>query len=62
VCGRSPEALQFELDLKSEFNSKTKSRKIQRLEFVSGKIECLDCKREVMHIHIGHPMKKNEIV
>jgi hypothetical protein len=42
----SPEALQFELEIKSEL--KKKSRKIQRLEFVSDKIEGGDCKREVM--------------
>jgi hypothetical protein len=39
-----------------------KSRKIQRLEFVSDKIEGRDCKREVMCIRFGHPTKKNELV
>jgi hypothetical protein len=38
-----------------------KSQKIQRLEFVSDKIEGGDSKREVIYIYFGHPMK-NEIV
>jgi hypothetical protein len=38
------------------------SHKIQRLEFVSDKIEGVDCKREVICIRFCHPMKKNEIV
>jgi hypothetical protein len=38
------------------------SRKIQRLEFVSDKIEGEDHKREVICIRFGHPIKKNEIV
>jgi hypothetical protein len=38
-----------------------KSHKIQKLEFVSDKIEGGDCKREVMCIRFGHPMKKNEL-
>jgi hypothetical protein len=36
------------------------SRKIQKLEFVSNRIEGGDCKREVMCIYFGHPTKKNE--
>jgi hypothetical protein len=39
-----------------------KSCKIQRLEFISDKIEDRDCKREVIYIHFGYPTKKNEIV
>jgi hypothetical protein len=58
---RSPEVLGFELEIKSEFNWKMKSQKIQRLEFVSDKIEGGDSKREVIYIYFGHPMK-NEIV
>jgi hypothetical protein len=42
-----------------EFRSKTKSLKIQILEFISDKIEYGDSKREVMCIHFGHPTKKN---
>jgi hypothetical protein len=38
-----------------------KSHKIQKLEFVSDKIEGGDCKREVMCIRFGHPTKKNEL-
>jgi hypothetical protein len=38
------------------------SRKIQRLEFISDKIEGGDCKREVICIGFGHPTKKNEFV
>jgi hypothetical protein len=34
------------------------SHKIQRLDFVSNKIECGDCKREVRCISFGHPTKK----
>jgi hypothetical protein len=44
-CGRNPEGLRFELEIESEFNWKTKSHKIQRLEFVSDKIEGRDSKR-----------------
>jgi hypothetical protein len=39
-----------------------KSRKIQRLEFISDKIEGKDSKREVMCIHFGYPTKKIELV
>jgi hypothetical protein len=39
-----------------------KSRKIQRLEFASDKIEGGDSKMEVMCICFGHPTKKNELV
>jgi hypothetical protein len=39
-----------------------KSHKIQRLKFILNKIEGGDSKREVMCIHFGHPMKKNELV
>jgi hypothetical protein len=39
-----------------------KSRKIQRLEFVSDKIEGEDYKREVVCTCFGHPMRKNELV
>jgi hypothetical protein len=39
-----------------------KFRKIQRLEFISNKIEGGDCNREVMCICFGHPTKKNELV
>jgi hypothetical protein len=39
-----------------------KSHKIQKLEFISDKIEGGDSKREVICIRFGHPMKKNEIV
>jgi hypothetical protein len=39
-----------------------KMGKIRRFEFVSDKIEGGDCKREIMRIHFGHPMKKNELV
>jgi hypothetical protein len=39
-----------------------KSRKIQRLEFVSDKIEGGDSKREVIYIRFDHPTKKNELV
>jgi hypothetical protein len=46
----------------SEFNWKTESCKIQRLEFISDKIEGGDSKREVICIHFGQPTKKNEIV
>jgi hypothetical protein len=35
------------------------SHKIQRLEFISDKIEGGDCKREVICISFGHPTKKN---
>jgi hypothetical protein len=52
----SPEALQFELEIKSEL--KKKSRKIQRLEFVSDKIEGGDCKREVMCTVLVIPWRK----
>jgi hypothetical protein len=38
------------------------SRKIQRLEFVSDKIEDRDSKREVIRIRFYHPTKKNEFV
>jgi hypothetical protein len=38
-----------------------KSRKIQRLEFVSDKIEGGDRKREVVCIHFGCPTKKNDL-
>jgi hypothetical protein len=38
------------------------SRKIQRLKFVSDKIEGGDYKREVMCIYFDHPTKKNELV
>jgi hypothetical protein len=38
------------------------SHKIQRLEFISDKIEGGDCKREVIYICFDHPMKKNEFV
>jgi hypothetical protein len=38
-----------------------KSHKIQKLEFISDKIEGRDCKREVMCIRFGHPTKKNEL-
>jgi hypothetical protein len=38
------------------------SHKIQRLEFVSNKIEGEDCKRKVICIHFDHPTKKNEFV
>jgi hypothetical protein len=60
--GRSTKALGFELEIKSEFSWKTKSRKIRRLELISDKIEGRDRMREVMCIRFGHPMKKNEIV
>jgi hypothetical protein len=36
-----------------------KSHKIQRLEFISDKIEGGDCKRVIVHTHFDHPMKKN---
>jgi hypothetical protein len=39
-----------------------KSHKIQRLEFVSDKIEDEHSKREVMCICFCHPTKKNELV
>jgi hypothetical protein len=39
-----------------------KSLKIQRLKFISDKIEGGDCKREVMCICFGYLMKKNELV
>jgi hypothetical protein len=38
---------------------KMKSRKIQRLELVSDKIDAKDSKRKVVHIRFGCPMKKN---
>jgi hypothetical protein len=38
------------------------SHKIQRLEFVSDKIEGGDCKREVICIRFDHPMMKNRLV
>jgi hypothetical protein len=38
-CGRSPDGLNFELDIKSEFPLKTKFREIQRLELVSDKFK-----------------------
>jgi hypothetical protein len=50
------------LGIKFEFNWKTKSHKIQRLEFVSDKIKGVDCKREVICIHFIYPMKKNKLV
>jgi hypothetical protein len=56
------EALGFELEIKSEFNLKIKSRKIWRSEFVLDKIEGRDSKRVVMCICFGHPMKKNKLV
>jgi hypothetical protein len=59
---RSPEGLRFELEIKSKFNWKTESRKIQRLEFVSDKIEGEDCRREVMCICFGHPRRKWDCV
>jgi hypothetical protein len=34
------------------------SRKIQRLEFISDKIEGVDCKREVMCFRFNQSMKK----
>jgi hypothetical protein len=60
-CGRSPEGLRFELEIKSEFNWKIESHKMWRLEFVSDKIEGEDCKREFMCIDFGCPMKKNDL-
>jgi hypothetical protein len=39
-----------------------KSHKIERLEFVSNKIEGGTCKRGVIWICFGHPTKENEIV
>jgi hypothetical protein len=39
-----------------------KSHKIQRLEFISDKIEGRDCKREIMCIRFGHATRKNELV
>jgi hypothetical protein len=38
-----------------------KSHKIQRLEFISDKIEGGDCKREVICIRFGHPTKKTRL-
>jgi hypothetical protein len=38
-----------------------KSHKIQRLEFVSDKIEGEDSKREVVCIRFGCPTKKNDL-
>jgi hypothetical protein len=38
------------------------SHKIQRLEFVSDKIEGGDCKRDIICICFGHPTKKNKFV
>jgi hypothetical protein len=58
-CGRSPEGLKFELEIKSKFNWKMKSCKIQRLELISDKIEGRYSKREVVCIHLGYPTKKN---
>jgi hypothetical protein len=52
--------LKFELEIKFEFGSKTKSRKIWRLEFISDEIEGRDSKRKVVRIHFGCPMKKND--
>jgi hypothetical protein len=54
--------VRFELEIKSEFNWKTESRKIRRLEIVSDKIEGGDSKREVIRICFSHPTKKNEFV
>jgi hypothetical protein len=38
------------------------SCKIQRLEFISDKIEGGDYKRKVICIHFSHPTKKNKIM
>jgi hypothetical protein len=56
------EGLRFELEIKSEFNWKMKSCKIQRLEFVSDKTEGGDSKREVVCIRFGCPTKKMTLV
>jgi hypothetical protein len=40
---------------------KTESHKIQRLEFVSDKIEVGDCKTVVICIHFDHPTKKTSL-
>jgi hypothetical protein len=37
------------------------SRKIRILEFISDKIECGNCKRNVICIRFGHPTKKNDL-
>jgi hypothetical protein len=39
-----------------------KSHKIQRLEFISDKIDVGDCKRKVVRIRFGHPTKKTSLV
>jgi hypothetical protein len=59
VCGRSPDGLKFELDIKSEFLLKMKSYKIWILELVSDKIEAGDSNRKIVHIRFVCPMRKN---
>jgi hypothetical protein len=38
-----------------------KSHKIQRLEFISDKIEGRNSEREVVCIHLGHPTMENDL-
>jgi hypothetical protein len=59
VCGRCSDILKFELEIKSKFPWKMKSCEIQRLEFVSDKIEARDSRRNVVRIRFGQPPKKN---
>jgi hypothetical protein len=47
--------LKFELEIKSKFGGKMKSRRIQRLEFVSDKMETGDNERNVVRIILVVP-------
>jgi hypothetical protein len=61
-CGRSLEGLGFELEIKSEFSWKMESCNVQRLEFISDKIEGGDSKRKVVCIRFDCPTMKIELV